>query len=81
MEIVDAKLTLKCEDGTELKADMTDAKVAAIVQSCSYHVVEMDEGKQDRSRQGSEFQTDCRVCLAADARDGIRCRAKRFRNS
>jgi hypothetical protein len=45
MEIVDAKLTLKCEDGTELKADMTDAKVAAIVQSCSYHVVEMDEGK------------------------------------
>lgn len=31
MEIVDAKLTLKCEDGTELKADMTDAKVAAIV--------------------------------------------------
>ena len=45
MEIVDAKLTLKCEDGTELKADMTDAKVAAIVQSCSYHVVERDEGK------------------------------------
>lgn len=25
--------------------DITDAKIAAIVQSCGYHVVEMDEGK------------------------------------
>lgn len=45
MKIIDGKLTLKCDDGTELKADMTDAKIAAIVQSCGYHVADMGEGK------------------------------------
>ena len=43
MKIIDGKLTLKCDDGTELKADMTDAKIAAIVQSCGYHVADMGE--------------------------------------
>ena len=33
MKIIDRKLTLRCEDGTELKADITDAKIAAIMLS------------------------------------------------
>lgn len=33
MKIIDGKLTLRCKDGTELKADITDAKIAAIMLS------------------------------------------------
>ncbi len=29
MKIIDGKLTLRCEDGTELKADITDAKATS----------------------------------------------------
>ena len=39
----DAKLTLITDDGTELNADMTPEKLAAIVRSCGFTAKEVSE--------------------------------------
>ena len=63
MKIIDGKLTLRCEDGTELKADITDAnmpnsgkRVWWLCSKCGYEWEASIEGRNQGKGHG------CRKC-------------------
>lgn len=45
MIVKSAKLTLVTEDGTELHPTITPVKLAAILRSCGYGVIDIDKDK------------------------------------